>query len=50
MSDLIRIILVVFFIGGFVGIAALWTQRAINKKREKNEAAVQKDKDSSRKE
>ncbi|MDB6034966.1 MAG: hypothetical protein JWM16_5304 [Verrucomicrobiales bacterium] len=35
MSEIIRILLYVFFFGGLIGMIALWTQYEINKEKEK---------------
>ena len=47
MSELIKILFLVLFIAGFVGIAALWTQRNINRKREKDAKASEAGDDAS---
>jgi len=40
MSEIITILFFLCLIGGFVGIAALWTQRDINKRVGNNESDV----------
>ena len=41
MNDLIGLFVILAFLGGVVGIVALWTQHDINRQREKDAAAKQ---------
>jgi len=45
MIEFIQIVFFVLFVAGFVGIAALWAQRSMNRKREQNASVKDANKD-----
>ncbi|HUR45240.1 MAG TPA: hypothetical protein VMZ27_05115 [Candidatus Saccharimonadales bacterium] len=46
MSEIIPFLFLLFFIGGFLGIVALWTQRTRNMTREKGDTPLETRRDS----